>query len=264
MSASNGANGASSLQNAALAAEMKAYNATLTQAGNKLRPGRGLNGRGRGLMLDAGFRIAPGRSTAGANGQRSSNDAAMLSNGPVTSRNSAPVRRGYSRINGRTSHASPHLTYNPWSAATLASNPPSAPTPAFAAVPPHLIKAPASTTLQTAAASPQSAGAIWASSGSSEPQVFDSIGITASAGNATGSVPSVSFAIPAPAFATTTNHPNGLQHAVVSTRQPIVTNWGPDPVGPQIPTHLRQPSAAGAIAEIAEMIGMSELYYFTS
>ena len=182
----------------------------------------------------------------------------MLGNHLVGSRaTQAPVRGAFSSTARRASHASPTSGSNPY--CLPASNIPPASTPTLGLSPLQieLLNTPRhAPTLpsQVAVGSTQPSPVILGSSNIPQPQGFGNtfIGANASAGGTFPMAPP-----PVPSFAAVNNQVNVLQPAAISTRQPIVTNWGPDPVGPTIPSHLRQTSASAAIAEMAELIGMS-------
>jgi hypothetical protein len=273
--ASNDGGKGPTLQNAELAAQMRAYNAGLTQASaSRHRPGRGLNGRGgSGINRVISARISLGQPTPVSNA-RTSCGRAMLGNHAVGAR--APAVQSHvanSPVTGRPSHASSRPTSNTWFSDLLATNPQPIPTQASTST--SLTRqmdigagaTPSAPSFQAAVASSQAATSVFGSSGLAASHDFGdgSAGVTGSAGNASSTRPSGTFPMappPVPTSAAVNSRVNSLQHAAMSTRLPIVTNWGPDPVGPQCPAHLRQPSAPAAIAEMAQLTGIRELCSF--
>lgn len=188
--ASNTGTTGPSLYDPERAKEVAAFNASLTQAGEKQRHGRGRDSRGRSTTSKGiSTRVSPGRLSLAASGSRVSAGPPMLGKYAVGSPSTqTPVRGGPLATIRHPSHASPTSGSNPWAQASARLT----------------ISPPISTS------------------------------------------------------STVMTQTNGLQPAAVSTRQPIVTHWGPDPVGPQIPSHLKQTSASAAIAEMATLIGLCE------
>ena len=219
-----------------------------------------------------GRRLSPTRPSPAAGGARVSSGPSMLGNHVVGSRASqAPPRAAYTLTAHYPPHTSPTSGSNPWGQGFLNTQ---HVTPAMVSEQIGLsARAPEPTpahapTFQAVAASTATTG--FGSSAPPQPQGFGnaSIGINASAGDPSRSTPSTVVPMappPVPTFSTPNNQVNGLQPAATtSTRQLIVTNWGPNPVGPVIPAHLRQTSAAACIAEISQMTGIRGLRNGTS
>lgn len=240
MAPAPGTNDAPGLQNADLAAEMRAYNATLTKAGEKSRPGRGGRGGGGGRGLTRGATIAahsPGRMATVPNDGRV---VGRLGNHTV-SRESGPLRS--SPLTTRLhSHASSAFGDNPWAGAQLTSNPLPRSTGGFA-----------------------SPGSIWASGAAQRPAnglPNAAVGVTGTSNVAASATPSGAMAPPPPPPVSTpaATISNGFQQVTTHptpSGPEIVTNWSNDP-DPKLPGHLSQPSAQAAIREIAELTGMGE------
>ena len=272
MASNSGAKGPT-LHNAELAAEMRAYNASLTQASApRQRPGRGLTGRGlsgRGgsaITRGIGAGISPGRPIPLSNAQSYSGPA-TLGNYVVGGRAAPAASRGaHSPVVSQPSHASLRSTSNPWSTSILGSNPRPGPAQASTSTSTSLSRqmgigtvAIASTSSFQAAAG-QAPTAALSSSLLASSQGFGN----SSGGNASGTTLSGSLQPPPPVRSSTAvnSQINSMSPAALSTRQQIVTNWGPDPVGPQCPAHLRQPSAHAAITEMAQLTGIREQFSF--
>jgi hypothetical protein len=239
--------------------ETRRFNAGLTQAGQKQRPGRGLNGRARSAR---GFGTSSSRHEAGGNTTRSVSGPMMLGNHPVT-RPGALVRGVHSQVQSRDPTYAPPTSTTHSSVNTFFSNNLQPPPSSGFGAPPQTGTAPATNPFQ-ADATPSASVATSTFGSSRQPQGFGSgsVGLTSSGGGPTSAAQHGFTTQPqSAAFARPNTQQNGIQAPsppVSSGRQLIVTNWGPDPVGPVIPGHLRQPDASVAIMEIAQMIGMSK------
>lgn len=253
-SSGSGGNGAQPpLYPAELVEEMRRYNAGLTPAGaSRSRASRGRDSV-RGVNRGHGSGIAPGRPSPGGMGARSGRGGlGMIGGYTVESPNSQTVS-GLREVPTKnlTSRPPPQATNNTWESAVLASNP----------EPPGIY------TPAAANADPQSTSTTWGVP--SAPQIGNKLGITLPACNPSGSTFEGKFApqhppASAPMLLQNRENERQLPNAVPanSDRIPIVTNWGPDPVGPFCPSHLSQPSAYNAIVEIAEMSGKRKLTGF--
>jgi hypothetical protein len=267
-----------SLYSAEQVAEMAAYNATLTPAGQK--PSRGGRGGGsRGLTRVGGSGYNPGRPGPGANGSRSLTAAGlgMLDNHVVTR---PPVSRGGTGLRSNSRNSRPHPTSNPWASTRFASNPSSTSTGGLIAASFTAKNTAPSTQATQATSQAQAESMAWGSStqtqgsagiASSGAARFSGFSQSQSNGNRSVSM-GVTSAAPAPASI----HEAGIMAppipASVSAsfltkvtssppriRQPIVSNWNGDRTGPpQIPAHLQQLNAGDIIRAIAVMIDRRE------
>lgn len=236
-----------------LVEEMQHYNAGLTPVGaSRSRASRGRDSI-RGVNRGHGSGTAPGRPSPGGTGARSGHGGfGMLRDNTVESPNSHPIS-GIRNVsaNNLTSRPPRRATNNPWASAVLASNP----------------ERPAMYNPAAANAVPQSATTSWGVP--SAPQIGNKWGITSPAGNPSGFTSEGGFATqhpqaPSPMPLQNQDNERQLPNVVPadSGRVRIVTNWGPDPVGPFCPGHLSQPSAYDAIIEIAQMSGKREFTGF--
>jgi hypothetical protein len=272
------------LFNPELAAEMAKINGTMTRAGQKSRPGRGIlgaahDGRGRAAVLP------PSRGSPVGTGGRGAARGGGVARGGVGMLGHHFVRPSSAPLTTEPTLLSPAVDANPPHLRGLRS---------FQAVPP-----PASLTTSTLVR--QSLGASTGNErGPPKPSASSNWDVGNGAGfgvqptsfgthnlNAPWGIGEVEESQPQPVVQPTNiwgrgaevagTTPSGNTQTSQSERTraragsvtghmevprstpsgpPIVSNWGPDPVGPIIPGHLHQPSAKAAIEEISRITGI--------